>query len=323
MNSAGFADSLKQWLSDEVNRLGKKGALVQLSGGVDSSTVLMLCSQALGPENVIALYLPDSATGPETRSYVDLAAAAAGVEMVVRPIGAAIEAQQPLSEIDDLIRRYEPAYDSATQGYSVNVAPDLTRRLGALVYQVSIGPRRGRPERVLKMSVADLRALIAYQNRKQRTRMLFAYAEAESRNLAVVGASNGDELDTGFVVKYGDDAADLCPIGGISKQSVYELARALAVPEEIITRTPTTDTYLLTQTQEDYYYALPAEVLRRLAAEAEANRLDDDELAEIAASCPGWSTQALRQVGNGLAATLRYQNTRSLRFLDEASTRPD
>lgn len=312
MNSAGFADSLKQWLSDEVNRLGKKGALVQLSGGVDSSTVLMLCSQALGPENVIALYLPDSATGPETRSYVDLAAAAAGVEMVVRPIGAAIEAQQPLSEIDDLIRRYEPAYDSATQGYSVNVAPDLTRRLGALVYQVSIGPRRGRPERVLKMSVADLRALIAYQNRKQRTRMLFAYAEAESRNLAVVGASNGDELDTGFVVKYGDDAADLCPIGDLSKPEVYALARALQVPQAIIGRKPTTDTFALDQSQSDYYYPMPAEVMAALGLR-EPEELTDDFVASLLVHCPGWTADGLRQAAAGLRSSLHYQRTRSLR----------
>lgn len=307
-------DELSEWVASQVRRLAKKGALVQLSGGVDSSTVLMLCARALGSDHVTALYLPDASTGPQTHAFVAQAADAAGVRLVERPITSTIEAQQPSAEIDELIRKYAPDYDPDRHGYAVNISQELTYRLGVLVYQVAIGPRRGQPERILRLSVDDLRALIAYQNRKQRTRMLFAYAEAEASNLAVVGASNGDELDTGFVVKYGDDAADICPLGGISKEEVYRLAEALAVPREIIERPPTTDTYLLAQTQNEYYYALPAEVLKELAVRAGQGQLESADLSEIMARCPGWSAEVLRQIGTGLAATLRYQNTRSLRF---------
>lgn len=302
------------WIRAQLQALSKKGALVQLSGGIDSSVVLHLCARALGPENVTALYLPDRAsTGPETRGFVDDAVASAGVRLVERPIGAAIEAQQPLDEITELIRRYAPEYDPQVHAYAVNAVPSLAKRLGTLVYRVSIGPRHGAPEKTLSMSVDDLRAVIAYQNRKQRTRMLFAYAEAETHNLAVVGASNGDELDTGFVVKYGDDAADICAIGDLSKPRVYEFARELGVPESIIARPPTTDTYALSQTQEDYYYALPAELLRRLVTAVDTDGLDGLDLAPFLEQAPGWSEAALRQVATGLLATLRHQRTRSLR----------
>lgn len=315
-NEAGqLRDELCAWIGDQINHLSKRGALIQLSGGIDSSTVLFLCARALGPQNVTALYLPDMATGPETKEFVTLAAERAGVRLVERSIAASIEAQQPASEIHALIAKYAPEYDPATHAYSVNIAQRLTRQLGALIYQVAIGPRHGRPERILHVSVDDLRALIAYQNRKQRTRMLFAYAEAEAKNLAVVGCSNGDELDTGFVVKYGDDAADICPIGGLAKSRVYELASELGVPQEIIQRPPTTDTYALAQTQEDYYYALPAGVLRRLVTMADQGVLDSTDLTELVSECPGWNTEALRQAGTGLAATIRNQRTRSLRYL--------
>lgn len=307
-------DARRAWIADQVSALGKKGALVQLSGGIDSSVVVHLCARALGPENVTALYLPDAAsTGEETRGFVDAAVASAGVRLVERPIGAAIEAQQPISEITEIIRKYAPEYDPETDAYAVNAVPSLAKRLGTLVYRISIGPRHGEPTTTLSTSVDDLRAVIAYQNRKQRTRMTVAYAEAEKDNLAVVGASNGDELDTGFVVKYGDDAADLCAIGDLPKPAVYEFARELGVPQEIIARPPTTDTYALKQTQEDYYYALPADVLRRLVLAADASGLDALDLAPFLADCPGWSERALRQVANGLLATLRYQRTRSLR----------
>ena len=289
-------DARCTWIRDELERLNKRGALVQLSGGIDSSVVLHLCARALGAEHVRALYLPDTSTGPETRSFVDAAVQNAGVELVERQIGPAIEAQFSAAQVTELIRKYAPDYDPAQHAYAVNANPGLARRLGALVYQVKIGPRHGDPETTLKMSVDDLRALIAYQNRKQRTRMLFAYAEAEAHNLAVVGASNGDELKTGFVVKYGDDAADLCAIGDLTKPQVYELARLLGVPESIIARPPTTDTYALKQTQQDYYYALPAPVLAELATLSPEELADDARLEPLLADLTGWTVEALRQV---------------------------
>ncbi len=300
------------WIEEQVRLLGRRGAVVQLSGGIDSSVVVHLCARALGPDNVVALYLPDTSTSPETRHYVEAAAVSGGVHLLERSIAEAIEAQQPISDITALIRRYAPEYDPATHAYSVNAATHVARRLGALVYQVVIGPRRGKPERTLRVSVDDLRRLIAYQNRKQRTRMLFAYAEAEALGYAVVGASNGDELDTGFVVKYGDDAADICAIGDLTKPQVYEFARDLDVPQEIIARTPTTDTYALDQSQEDYYYALPADALRHLLGDG-SEPPTDQVIQDVLPSCPGWSADALKQAATGLAGTLRYQQTRSLR----------
>ncbi|MCA0438463.1 MAG: NAD(+) synthase [Austwickia sp.] len=305
------------WLRDRVHGLPKQGALVQLSGGVDSSVVVHLCARALGPEHVTALYLPDTATGPETRAYVDAAVASAGVRLVERSIAAAIEAQQPMRDVVAILQRYAPDYDPARDAYAVCASPERARRLGALVYDLAIGPRHGAPERIVRLRVEDLRALIAYQNRKQRTRMLFAYAEAEANNLAVVGASNGDELRTGFVVKYGDDAADLLGIGDLTKSGVYELARELGVPEQIIGRPPTTDTYALKQSQDDYYYyALPADVMGRLLelAPVGAAPIADDAPWEDLAAASGWAVAGLRQAAQGLRASLHYQETRSLRY---------
>ena len=314
------------WLRDQVYGLGKQGALVQLSGGIDSSVVVHLCVRAFGPEHVVALYLPDSATGPETKAYVDAAVASAGVLLVERSIAAAIEAQQPMSEVVAILRRYAPDYDPDRDAYAICASPERARRLGALIYDLAIGPRHGVPERVVRVRAQDLRALIAYQNRKQRTRMLFAYAEAEAHNLAVVGASNGDELRTGFVVKYGDDAADVLGIGDLTKQGVYELAAELGVPAQIIARPPTTDTYALQQTQDDYYYALPADVMRRLLelapagggsqdAAADSSDADWEELARTS----GWGVAALRQAAQGLSASLRYQATRSVVYPGDAA----
>jgi NAD+ synthase len=76
-------------------------------------------------------------------------------------------------------------------------------------------------------------------------------------NYVVAGTPNRLEYDQGFFVKLGDGAADIKPIAHLYKSQVFALAAYLGVPEEIRSRTPTTDTFSLPQTQEEYYFALP------------------------------------------------------------------
>jgi NAD+ synthase len=94
---------------------------------------------------------------------------------------------------------------------------------------------------------------------KQRTRKLTEYFHAERLNYAVAGTPNRLEYDQGFFVKYGDGAADFKPIAHLYKTQVYALAAVLGVLEEIQDRPPTTETYSMPQTQEEFYFALPYE----------------------------------------------------------------
>ncbi len=55
---------------------------------------------------------------------------------------------------------------------------------------------------------------------------------------------------------WGDGAADVKPVAGLYKTQIFALARHLGVIEEILLREPTTDTYSLEQSQEDFYYSL-------------------------------------------------------------------
>lgn len=240
------------WISERVRKgLGRRGAVVQTSGGIDSSVALALCALALGVDNVIALFLPDTATNPESYECAKLAANHAGVSLLTEDISAITSMRNDI--YNEIVARYDSAYDPEIEGTSLNINSRALRELGIQTYSLAIGPLHGRPSRSHRIKSHDLRALISIQNRKQRYRMLCAYEVAERHGYAVAGASNRDELDTGFVVKYGDDAADICVLGDLSKTQVYRVAQELDIPIRIINRAPTTDTFSLSQTQAEYY----------------------------------------------------------------------
>jgi NAD+ synthase len=111
--------------------------------------------------------------------------------------------------------------------------------------------------RTVRMPLHAYLQLVAATNFKQRTRAMMAYYHADRLNYAVVGTPNRLEYDQGFFVKHGDGAADLKPIAHLYKTQVYALAAHLGVPDEILRRPPTTDTYSMPQSQEEFYFALP------------------------------------------------------------------
>jgi NAD+ synthase len=123
------------------------------------------------------------------------------------------------------------------------------------LFSLTIVDKTGQKEQLLP--VDEYLKIVAASNFKQRARMSILYFHAESLHYAVVGTPNKHEQEQGFFVKYGDGGADVMPIGNLYKTQVYQIARYLGIPEEIIKRTPTTDTYPAEQTQEEFFYQLP------------------------------------------------------------------
>ncbi|KAA8887716.1 NAD(+) synthase [Nocardia colli] len=253
------------WIQFAVRRqLHRSCAVVQLSGGIDSATVLHLAVAALGPENVHAYYLPDGASSPDSRNYAQLAAESVGCPLSVSDITTIVESSQVGMGITDLIKRYFTAFDATEHGYSLNFNPQESLRLGVPVYILSIGLRNGEPVESATLKSEDIRTIVASQNVKQRIRMSIAYRQAEQLHGAVLGCSNRDEIALGFVVKHGDDAADIYPIADLDKDSVVTLGSGIGVPREIINRIPTTDTYSLEQPQTSYYYGFDRALMNEL-----------------------------------------------------------
>ena len=133
----------------------------------------------------------------------------------------------------------------------------------------------------MRLSLDSYLGIVAATNCKQRARKMIEYYYADLYQYAVAGTPNRLEYDQGFFVKNGDGAADFKPIAHLYKTQVYQLAAHLGVPEEILRRPSTTDTYPLEQTQEEFYFALPVAKVDRCLY-GKHNNVPAAELAAIA-----------------------------------------
>ena len=79
---------------------------------------------------------------------------------------------------------------------------------------------------------------ISKANVKARIRMLILYEYANMTNNIVCGTSNKSEMLIGYFTKYGDGGVDIMPLGDLYKSQVYELAKYLKIPKEIINKPP-------------------------------------------------------------------------------------
>jgi NAD+ synthase len=108
-----------------------------------------------------------------------------------------------------------------------------------------------------RLGLKEYLQIVAATNFKQRIRKNLEFFHADRLNYAVLGTPNRVEYDQGFFVKNGDGAADLKPIAHLYKSQVYMLAGHLRLPPEICNSVPSTDTYSLSQGQDEFYFGLP------------------------------------------------------------------
>jgi NAD+ synthase len=237
-------------------KLRRKGAVVALSGGVDSSVVAVLCSRALGKDRVLGLMLPSAASSPDSLRLAHLQASRIGIRTQFEDLAPILTAAGCYQRCAGAIRKLIPEFHEGLKFKIVlpHLLGDAAYPIFSVVVQLADDSQKKR-----RLTHETYLGLVAAMNFKQRTRKMMEYYYADLHNYAVAGTPNRLEYDLGFFVKNGDGAADLKPIAHLYKSQVYQLAAHLDVPEEIQHRTPTTDTYPLEQSQEEFYFALPLE----------------------------------------------------------------
>ncbi len=240
--------------AEAVRALGRRGAVVAISGGIDSSVVAGICVRALGPDHVLCLRLPERDVGDSSSDLGLELAESLGARTVEEPITAALEGLGCYEQRDEAIRAVFPEYEPSWRHKLVRSPPSG----GMIVFSLVVERPDGTTDEQ-RMPPDAYRRLLAATNMKQRVRKLVEYTWADRLGYAVAGTPNLLEYDQGFFVKGGDGLADLKPIAHLYKGQVFALADELDLPESIRSRTPTTETFSLPQTQEEFYFGHPHE----------------------------------------------------------------
>lgn len=248
-------DRIVQILREQVfGTLRRRGVVVGLSGGIDSSVVASLCARAFGKDKVLGIFMPERHSSGDSLRLGRSVAAQLGIDTILEDIAPALEAVGAYRRQIEAIQTVVPQYGD---GWKCKlVLASVLESNGLNITRLAVQDPEGKTDTV-RLSPAAYLQIVAATNYKQRLRKMTEYYHADRLNYAVAGTPNRLEHDQGFFVKQGDGIADLMPIVHLYKTQVYQLAEYLGVDEEIRRRPPTTDTFSMAQSQEEFYFALP------------------------------------------------------------------
>ncbi|MBF0443192.1 MAG: NAD(+) synthase [Oligoflexales bacterium] len=294
------ARRIVETIQNNMKYLHRKGAVLGISGGIDSSVCAALCAKAL-PGRVLGILMPEGESEDDSARLGKLLADALKIDCITENITQTLLGVGCYKRRNDAIRELVPEF---TDEYKCKIVlPSVVEDDKLRVFSLVVQSPSGEIKKV-RMSHKSYMTVVAASNFKQRARKMIEYFHADRLGYAVIGTPNRLEYDQGFFVKNGDGSADIKPIAHLYKTQVYEIAEALGVPHEIISRPPTTDTYSMPQSQEEFYFSLPYDRMD-LCLYAYNNHVS----AEDTASELGLSPDAIRRVFRDIASkrsTTRY-----------------
>lgn len=245
-----ISSKMREILSKKLHR---RGYVIAMSGGIDSSVCAALAVKALGSKKVFGLLMPEQDSSQTSGDLGALLADHLGIEYTVNNIAPTLNAIGCYNWRDEAIKSVFPQYTDGWKNKIV-IAGGVDGQINRYNLVVE-NPAGERFEKMLPLKA--YLTIVAATNHKQRVRKALEYFHADRLNYAVIGTPNRLEYDQGFFVKNGDGAADIKPISHLYKTQVYAMAKHLGLPDAICNTTPTTDTYSLEQGQDEFYFSLP------------------------------------------------------------------
>jgi NAD+ synthase len=303
---------ISEFIAEQRRSMRRDGAVIGLSGGIDSAVSSALCVKAIGKENVLGLILPERDSNPISVEYALEHAQKMGIKTEIIDITPALQGFGTYEKRDQVIREIFPEYDSPTHKMKIALPPDLLGRDSFNFFTLTISDGQGEAK-TRRLKRESLSAIVAATNTKQRTRMMHLYYAAEKTNYFVCGTTNKSENIQGFFVKYGDGGVDIEPIAHLYKTQVYQLAEHLGVPENIINRYPSPDTFSFSVSDEEFYFRMPYDKLDMLLFAWEKKIP-----AEIISQVMGLSGDQIQRAFRDFSA--KYHSTEHLRVYPPSLT---
>jgi NAD+ synthase len=219
-NPSASCREIEDFILASMAHLKRQGAVIGLSGGLDSAVTALLTVRSLGEAKVHLLHMPEKDSNPLHREHAERFAAHLGLDLDV-------------FDITPMVR--------ATRTYRIlplGLIPGPKLRTRVVEYGrkrlLEHDDERLLADRLEPEADSWIAKGNAYGTAKHRIRVVVIYQFADLRNLMVVGAANRTELLTGTFSQWGiDQCADIMPVIHLYRSQLEELAEYLQVPDYI------------------------------------------------------------------------------------------
>jgi len=256
-------DSVVQHLQDFIHKqlydnFRKRGIVVGISGGIDSAISAKLCCNAVGKENVLGIILPEKESNPQSQEFAKKYCEKLGIKYEIEDITSILDSSEIYQIREKIVKKYFPDYNQSCKYrivFSENFDSD-----GLSIPYLEVNDGNNQIHKI-KLSLNDYFTITAATNIKHRIRMTRLYFHAEKNNFLVCGTTNKAEFQQGYFVKYGDGGVDIEPLANLYKTQIYQLGKYLEIPNEIIDRKASPDTWSFGVSDEEFFYSLPYEIV--------------------------------------------------------------
>jgi len=250
-------DDLCSFLHDEIlEKFHKHGAIVGLSGGIDSTVTLGLCVKALGSTKTLGLTMFEKESNQNNKSLINKISETYDIKIQNLDITPILDSFGVYSNREKIVKDKFQDFNSDCK-YRV-VVPSNLNSVGIPYLEILDDKNK---QHKIKITSSDFLTLTAATSIKHRVRMTLLYYYAEKNNLSVVGTTNKSEYLQGYFVKYGDGGSDIEPLVNLYKSQIYQIGSFLNVHQNIMNNDASPDVWSYRTTDEEFFYTVPYDVV--------------------------------------------------------------